>query len=70
MDNYLGWGNIIPHQRPFHQFKPDTRSCADPSQREAYLWSMPDAALQELIDFVGGMPDNEVAALERALFLS
>ena len=46
------------------------RIVADPSTREAYLLSMPDAALEELMAFVGGMPDHEVAALERALFLS
>ena len=42
---------------------------ADPSKREAYIESMPAETLEELIDFVGRMPDAEVAALERALLL-
>jgi hypothetical protein len=42
---------------------------ADPSKREAYINSMPVETLEELIDFVGRMPDTEVAALERALLL-
>ena len=46
------------------------RIMADPSQREAYIMSMPEAALEELMAFVNGMPDHEVAALERALLLS
>lgn len=46
------------------------RMLADPSKREAYIYSMPEAALEELMAFVEGMPDHEVAALERALLLS
>ena len=42
---------------------------ADPSKREAYINSMPVETLEELIDFVGRMPEHEQAALERALLL-
>ncbi len=42
---------------------------ADPSKREAYIETMPVETLEELVNFVGRMPDNEVAALERALLL-
>ena len=47
-----------------------TRVLQDPSQREACIEQMPAETLEELIAFVKGMPDEEVAALERALFLT
>ena len=42
---------------------------ADPSKREALIESMPVETLEELIHFVNAMPDDEQAALERALLL-
>ena len=42
---------------------------ADPSQRESLIETMPIAALEELIDFVSRMPDDEQAAVQRALLL-
>ena len=47
-----------------------TAVLADPSQRESLIESMPIAALEELIDFVGRMPEDEQVALERALLLT